>query len=564
MANGTKLDPWDAYAKDVVAGRVSACRPVRQACQRHLDDLKLCRGRKKHPRGLWFDREEAQRAIAFTRVCRHSKGEWAGRPLELSPWQMFIVASLWGWKRADGTRRFRVAYLEVPRKNGKSTMLAALALLLLIGDREAGAEVYCAATKRDQAKIVFDEAARMVKKSPALSRRASVLRNNVHVLSTGSKMEPVTADADKLDGLNIHGAIVDELHKHRTRDVWDVLDTATGARRQPLIIAITTAGDNRESVCYEQHDYSRKVLDGVIADDTWFAFIATIDEGDDFRDPKVWAKANPNLGVSVKPEDLERKIKKVEGSPAAVSALLRLHFNVWTDAVDSLIDMEAWRRCPGVHIDLYDVAGWPAFAGLDLASRFDIAALVLLFPPARPVDPVDVVCRFWIPEDTAAQKTKTDRVPYTTWIRQGWVTATPGDVIDFDRIRRDINALRDDEELEIQEIGFDPWNATQLATQLDGDGFTMVQLYQGFSTLAEPTQQLLALVQQGRLNHGGNPVLSWMASNCVADQSGDGHLKPSKKKSTNKIDGIAALCMALHRWAANPDATDEGGGCGPL
>lgn len=559
-----QLTPWDQYAKDVVAGKIPAGRPVRQACKRHLADLKLCRKRGGHPRGLRFDADEAARAIKFCGLCRHSKGEWAGQPLVLSPWQQFIVASLWGWKRADGTRRFRVAYIEVPRKNGKSTMLSALVLLLLIADREPGAEVYCAATKRDQARIVFEESKRMVQASPALSKRVTCYRSNMHVLATASKCEPLSADADTLDGLNPSGVIVDELHKHKTRAMWDVLDTATGARRQPLIAAITTAGEDREGVCYEQHSYSRQVLDGTIEDDSWFSYIACLDEGDDYRDPKVWAKANPNLGVSVKPEDLERKITKAEGSPAALDAVLRLHFNVWTDQANSLIDMDAWRRCPAVHIDLYDVAGWPVFAGLDLASRFDIAALVLLLPPARPDDPVDLICRFWIPEETAVAKVKHDRVPYTTWIRQGWVQATPGDVIDFDRIRRDVNALRDEDELQIEEIGFDPWNATQLATQLDGDGFTMVQLYQGFKVLAEPTQQLLALIRQGRLNHGGNPVLTWMASNCIADQSGEGHLKPSKKKSINKIDGIAALCMALHRWAANPDATDEGGGCGPL
>lgn len=555
---------WDQYATDVAAGKIPASVPVRQACKRHLQDLKLCRRRGGHPRGLWFDAAEAERAIKFTKLCRHSKGEWAGQPLDLSPWQQFIVASLWGWRRQDGTRRFRVCYIEVPRKNGKSTMLSALVLLLLVADREAGAEIYCAATKRDQARIVFDEAQRMVKASPALSKRITCHRANMHILATASKCEPLSADADTLDGLNPHACIIDELHKHKTRDLWDVLDTATGARRQPLLIAITTAGDDRQGVCYEQHTYSRQVLDGTIEDDSWFAYIACLDEGDDHRDKRNWAKANPNLGVSVKLDDLERKIRKADGSPAALTAVLRLHFNVWAESAEGLLDMQLWRKCPAEPLDWEDLAGWTCFGGLDLASRLDIAALVLLYPPTEPKTPFDVRCLFWIPEDTARERSKRDRVPYLTWIRQGWIRATPGNVIDFDRIRADIVALRDVHGQHIEEIAIDPWNATQLATQLDGDGFTVVETYQGFRNLAEPTQELLGLVAARRINHGGNPVLTWMAGNVVPDVSGDGAMKPSKKKSREKIDGIVALTMALGRAMANPEANQESWGIGRL
>lgn len=555
-----KLPPWDQYAADVVAGKIPAGRLVILACRRHLRDLR--EGKK---RGLYFDVDEANRALKFIALCRHSKGEWAGQPITLSPWQTFIVANLFGWRlRKNGTRRFRVAYKEVPRKNGKSTLLAAIALLLLVADREPGAEVYCAATKLKQAKIVHDEATNMVKASPALSKRVTSFRNNLHVLSTYSKMEPLPADADTLDGLNPSGIIVDEFHAHRTRELWEVLDTATGARRQPLIVAITTAGANRQGICYEQHIYSEQVLEGTIEDDSWFAYIATIDEGDDYNDPAIWAKANPNFGISVNPDDLERKIRKAQASPAALADVLRKHFNVWSDGDDCLFDMQAWRKCPKTKIKLYDVAGWPCYAGLDLATRFDIAALVLLFPPATKREPFDVVCRFWIPAAAAALRQKRDRVPYLTWAKQGWITVTPGDVIDFDRIRADINALREQHELHLEEIGIDPWNATQLATQLDGDGFTVVELFQGFKNLAEPTQELLALIQSKRLNHGGNPVLEWMASNTVAETSGEGAIRPSKKRSREKIDGIVALCMALNRAMANPDATNATWGIGRL
>jgi phage terminase large subunit-like protein len=299
---------------------------VRLACERHLDDLAEGAGR-----GLRFDLAAARHAIEFFGFLRHSKGEWAGQTFELAPWQAFIVGALFGWKRNDGLRRFRTAYCAVPRKNGKSSIAAGIGLYLLVADREQGAEVYSAATSRDQARIVFDEAKRMVASSPALRRRVDMLINNLHVAPTNSRFMPLSSDSSTMDGLNVHGAIIDELHAHKTRNVVDVLETATGARRQPLLFEITTAGYDRHSICFEHHDYSLKVLQGIVRDDAWFAVIAGAEEGDDWTDPEVWRKANPNLGRSVKEDDLRRKAEKAIALPGAQNAFRRMHLNEWTE-----------------------------------------------------------------------------------------------------------------------------------------------------------------------------------------------------------------------------------------
>lgn len=333
------------YMDDVLAGRLPACRWVGLAIERHLLDLE-----RAGSGDLRFDHDAATRAIRFFDFLRHSKGEWAGQVVRLEPWQMFVLWVLFGWKRADGLRRFRTAYLEVARKNGKSTLASGVGLYLLDADGEPGAEIYTAATKRDQARITHSEATRMVKASPFLRRRIRAFKDNLHVESTASKFEPLGRDADSMDGLNIHGAIVDEIHAHRTRDVWDVLETATGARRQSLMFGITTAGFNRQSLCWELHEYTQKVLDRIIDDETFFGVIYTIDEGDDWRDERAWAKANPNLGVSVKIDDLRRKALKAQEMPSALNSFLRLHLNVWTQAEKKWLDPERWRACAG-HVD---------------------------------------------------------------------------------------------------------------------------------------------------------------------------------------------------------------------
>jgi phage terminase large subunit-like protein len=329
----------EQYIDDVLSGRRRECRWVRLACERHVRDLET-----GHERGLWFDERAARTVIAFFGLLRHSKGEWAGQPVALEPWQQFHLCNLFGWKRDDGTRRFRVSYLEVGRKNGKSTMGAGVGLYLQAADGEPGAEIYTAATKRDQARIVHQEAVRMVKQSPALTRELRVFKDNIHSERTFSKFEPLGRDSGTLDGLNVHGAIVDEVHAHPNGDMWDVLQTATGARRQPLLYAVTTAGFDRQSLCWQFNDYTQKVVSGVLEDDNWHGLIYTLDDGDDWEDEANWYKSNPNLGVSKKLDDLRDKARAARGMPARLNGFLQKELNVWTQASTRWIDPEAWRR----------------------------------------------------------------------------------------------------------------------------------------------------------------------------------------------------------------------------
>lgn len=539
-----------AYAHAVVTGGVVAGRLVRLACERHLRDLET-----GPARGLRFDTEAADRAIMFFGFLKHSKGEWAGQPLQLEPWQCFIVGSLFGWLRADGTRRFRTAYEELARKNGKSTIAAGIGLLLAFFDGEGGAEVYAAATKRDQAKIVWGEGSRMVKASPSLRSRITVLTSNMHILSTNSKFEPLGADNDSTDGLNIHGAVVDELHAHKTRSMVDVLETATGARRQPLVYYITTAGYDRHSVCWEKHDYGIKVLEGIIDDDTYFAFIATIDEGDDWTDPTTWPKANPNLGISVKLDDLVMKCERAKQVPGQQNAFKRLHLDVWTEQAERWLSIEVWNESAG-DVDAHELRkqlkGGRCFGGLDLSSKLDLSSFSLFFPPTDE-HPAAVLSFSWIPEDNMRERVERDRVPYDQWVDAKFIAATEGNVIDYDYIRSDVGDLA--EEFEIVEVGYDPWNATQLAIQLQDDGMTMVPVRQGFQTLSEPSKELEKLVLEKKWRHGGNPVLRWAASNVAVKTDPAGNIKPDKSKSTERIDPVSSLVNALER-ACRHDGDD--------
>lgn len=531
----------ERYVEDVLAGRVVACQAVRHACERHRRDLA-----DGAARGLYFDEASAQIAIAFFELLKHSKGEWAGQTIELEPWQQFVVWSLFGWKRADGTRRFRTCYLEVARKNGKSTLAAGLGLFLMTADGEPGAEVYSAATKRDQARITHAEATRMVKASPHLRRRLTVYRDNIHIKDTASKFEPLGRDTDSTDGLNVHAAIVDEVHAHKTRDLWDLIETATGARRQPLLIAITTAGYNRQSLCWQQHEYTNKVLDGVIEDDSWFGIVFGIDEGDDWQDEAVWGKANPNLGVSKKLDDMRRLAKRAKDMPSALNSFLRLHLDVWTQSETKWIPREHWDAC-GMAVDAAGLRGRSTYGGLDLSSTTDITALLWVFPPQSEDDLYKVLCRFWIPQEAMIERSRRDRVPYDAWVRAGYITVTPGNVIDYDYI---LNQIEEDMAVyDIPELAFDRWGASRIQTQLAelGDEDFLVQFGQGFASMSGPMKELEKLIRSHKLAHGNNPVLNWMADNLVVRTDPAGNIKPDKARSLEKIDGMVALVMALDR-----------------
>jgi phage terminase large subunit-like protein len=523
----------------VIAGEYPAGKLVRQACARHLRDLK-----EGPSRGLRWDAAAAQHVIDFFGFLKHSKGEWAGRPFVLEPWDQFIIGCPFGWKRADGTRRFRTAYVEVPRKNGKSTKLAGIGLYLLIADGEAGAEVYSSATKKDQARIVWSESERMVKSSPALSSRVGCFRNNLHITGTASKFEPLGADSNTLDGLNAHGNLVDELHAHRDRGVWDVLVTSMGARRQPMTYAITTAGTYEpESIGWELHDHAVKVAEGALDDDSFFCYVAAIDDDDEWTDPAVWAKANPNLGVSVKPEYLAQMCQDAINKPSFTNTFLRLHLDRWTQQVERWISMEKWNAVTA-EVDPEALRTRPCWGGLDLSQKLDLAAFVLAFP--RDDGGFDLLPRFWCPESTILERSRKDRVQYDAWERDGLLIATPGEVIDYDFIRSEINELG--KQYSIQEIAYDPWNAQQTATQLgETDGFTMVAFRQGYASMSEPAKEFERLVVAGKLVHGGNPVLRWMASNVAKTEDPSGNIKPDKSKSREKIDGIVAAIMAIGR-----------------
>lgn len=531
----------EQYCDDVLSGRIVACKWVRLACERHRRDLATGASR-----GLRFDERRAQLPIAFFSLLKHSKGEWAGRTISLEPWQQFMLWVLFGWVRADGTRRFRTAYLEVARKNGKTTLAAGIGLYLMLADGEPGAEVYSAATKRDQARLSHAEATRMAKASPAVRREVRIFKDNIHIQDTASKFEPLGADADTMDGLNVHGAIIDELHAHKTRDTWDVLETATGARRQPILFAITTAGYDRQSVCWQQHEYTEKVLERVIDDDAWFGMIFTLDEGDDWQDDRVWIKANPNLGVSKKWDDMRRKAARAREMPAALNAFLRLELDVWTQSDVRWVPFDHWQAC-GQAVDADGLRGRKCYAGLDLSSTTDVSAWVLVFPPESPEDSYLVLPRFFIPQESMVERVRRDRVPYDAWVRNGYLTATHGNVIDYEFILAQVDA--DAQAYDIQEVAFDRWGASRIQTQLmdrGGDEW-LVQFGQGFASMSPPMKELEKLILGHKIAHGNNPVLNWMAANLVADTDAAGNIKPDKQRSREKIDGMVALIMALDR-----------------
>jgi phage terminase large subunit-like protein len=523
-------------------GSVPAGKLIQAAVARQARDLESA-----GERGLHFDRQAAQHATQFFGFLKHSKGEWAGQPFELLPWQEFLLWTLFGWKRADGLRRFRTAYIETPRKNGKTSLLAGLGLYLLTADGEAGSEVYSAATKREQAKLSWGEAVRMVKASPALSRMVQHWRSGdtLTVEATASKFQPLGADADTMDGLNVHAALIDELHAHRTRAVVDVLETATGARRQPLQVEITTAGFDRASVCWEHHEYSRQVLEGTIEDDTWFAYIAAADEGDDWTDPAVWERANPSYAVTVKPDDLARKCERARQLPAAQNAFMRLHLNIWTQQSERWIDQDLWDANAG-KVDLETLKGRPGYGGLDLSAVSDLTAWVMVFPWPDDPDHLDVVARFWCPKSRLLDTANQYRDQYLAWERDGYLTATEGDAVDYQRVKRDI--LEDAKRFALVDLNVDRlFQGYQLSQELMDEGLDVFGMGQGFLSMAIPMKEFERRLLEKKVHHGGNPVLRWMAGNVAVKTDAAGNLKPDKASSQGKIDGVVALVMALDR-----------------
>lgn len=545
------LDHAAAYMQAVVGGAVPASKWTRLAVQRQLDDLR----RAASDEWPWiFDGDRAERPCAFIELMPHIKGKWAkeGRTIELEGWQCFILTTVFGWVHRDtGLRRYREAYIEVPRKNAKSTLSSGVCLYMLAADGEQGAEVYSAATTRDQARIVFDDSKAMAERSPGLRVHCGVaiMQHSLTVAATASRFAPLAAEGSTLDGLNVHFACIDELHAHKTRAVYDVIDTARGAREQSLLWSITTAGTDRSGICYERRTHVTKVLDGVVTDPALFGVIYTLDENDDPFDRTTWAKANPNWSISVLPDDMEAAARKAEAMPSAFNNFLTKRLNVWVSGESPWMDMRAWDRCGDKALrDLSAFAGRKAWIGLDLAQKKDFAAASLVF---QDDDGRWCVCTRLYLNELAIQESGNAHL--SGWARQGYVSVTDGDLTDFDVVADDLRQLCRD--FDVQEIAFDPALSMYFAGKLIEEGLPLVEISQRAMFFTQPLLQVENMVLEGLLRHDANPVMAWMVSNLVIKVSKfNGLRQPTKERPENKIDGPIAMLMALGRALATTES----------
>lgn len=507
--------------------------------------------------GDWFDEEAAQDAVDFFPTCLTLvEGEKAAKPFEPEDWQKAFIGAMFGWKRSDGTRRYREVFIFVPRKNGKSMVCAGLVLLVMFTDHEPGAQIFSAAGEREQAALVFRHAAAMIANEPNMSRLSRVYRTykSIEYQAEGTIYKALSADAGTKHGLSVHFAVIDELHVQPNRDLVDVLMTGTGARRNPMIVHITTADFDRESICNEKHEYACKVRDGVQQDRAFLPVIYEATLEDDWTSPATWKKANPNLGVSVSEEYLRRECQRAKDEPSYENTFRRLHLNTKTQQDVRWLSLDSWDKSGGADND--DPIVWMkqtaellegrrCFGGLDLSTTQDLTAWSLVFPPTSE-DPLwYVLPQFWCPGDGASKRERRDRVPYETWARQKFISLTPGNTVDYDAVKARV--ILDGKRYEIAEIAYDSWNATQIALQLQDAGAKMVEFGQGFKSMSEPAKELERLVISGLIAHGMNPVLRWMASHVSIESDPAGNIKPSKKRSTERIDGIVASVMALGR-----------------
>lgn len=550
----TFTDVANQYVEDVLTGRIVACKWVRLACERQQRDLaRAAKGDADFP--YRYDAEAGERICRFVELLPHTKGRWARsrERIRLEPWQVFILTTVFGWVHVvTGLRRFRRAYEEVARKNAKSTKSSGIALYLFAADGEPGAEVYSAATTRDQAKIVFDDARQMALHELDMCAELGieVLQHQLVIQDSAAKFLPLSAEGSTLDGLNVHGGIIDELHAHKTRAVFDVIDSATGARDQSLLWMITTAGTDRTGICYEQRTHVTKILSGVVEDETFFGIIFTLDDGDDWADPAVWIKANPNLNVSVLVDDMEMACRKAMSMPSAVANFLTKRLNVWVNADAAWMDMRAWDRCANPALRIDDFEGQLCYVSLDLASKIDIAAKLHLFPPQGEREKWVAFGTYYLPERAVENAANSQ---YDGWRRSGWLNVTEGEVTDFDAIEEGVR--EDCARFDVQEVPFDPFQATQLSGHLLAEGVPMVEMRPTVLNFSEPMKQLEALVLQGKFEHNGDPVLAWMVSNVVCHRDQKDNIYPRKERPENKIDGVVALIMALGRAMTQPEQT---------
>jgi phage terminase large subunit-like protein len=480
-------------------------------------------------------------------LLTHSKGQWAKKPFILIPYQEEFLSQVFGWVDKDGLRMIRTAYLEIPKKNGKSPLAAGVALFLLCADNEPGAEIYGAAGDREQASIVYNYARDMVNNSDYLSERLKIIESRKRIIdmSTGSVFVAVSSDVPTKHGPNLHGVVFDELHAQRNRDLWDTLTTGTAARRQPLITAITTAGIYSENhICWEQHSYGLKVAGDPMSDPTHFSMIFNAERNDDWRDKKTWYKANPALNIFRSLEHIQNEAKKAEQSPAYQNTFCRLFLNQWTAQTERWIDMMRWSKTAGEVFE-EDLSGEMCYGGLDLSSRIDLTAFVMVFPEEGGY--FDIVAKFWMPEEEIQHRTRRDNVPYESWVQSGLIKAIPGAVVDLDEVIEDIAYYNNI--YNIASIAYDRWGALHISKRIQSEvGVQMIQFGQGYASMSEPSKSLVATIVEQKLRHGNNPVLNWNAESVSVAQDAAGNIKPvkpNKRSSTLRIDGIVSLIMAF-------------------
>tara|TARA_R110000796_G_scaffold173868_1_gene290809 strand:+ start:552 stop:2246 length:1695 start_codon:yes stop_codon:yes gene_type:complete len=546
------------YVAGVKSGKVPANYYVKQAARRH--ELDLLRD------DIFYDEETEAEVLDFARLFFHYQGPLAGQPFEPDPFQAFIICSCLCWvRRSDGLRRYRYAYVEIPRKNAKTFLAAVVAGYMLSLDGEGGAEVYSCATQKAQASKVWGDFYKMTKRSPALSSKFIKHWDHIAFTPTDSLFQPLTANSENLDGLNPHCAINDELHAWKSRDLYDVVEDGMGARVQPFVFNITTAGDNLEGICYEVRAHAVNVVEAIdrpedYSDDTFFVFVATVDEEelkvkDYWKDPRIWAMANPALGTAKRLDYMEEQVKKAEHMPGKLNTLLRKQFDIWTLGDGQGIDVEKWLDEVNIESDETKLHGLYCHGGLDLAATVDVAGYCWLFPIQPGLEKMTVLFRFFVPLNTIEKRYKHDRVPYPKWFAAGHLLECGEDAIDnnvlFDKIYADASLF------EIRCFGFDPWNANDLVRRLLENSFDMVRMRQGFPTLASPTKDLETRVIAGRVNCLRNPVMNWMVRNAVFIEDDNGNKRPSKKKSREKIDGVFMLVMALGRYLSTVDPEND-------
>jgi phage terminase large subunit-like protein len=544
-----------AYAERVTSGEVVACKQAIAACRRLLSDFKR-QGDSDFPYiwnpSLQTDEDTpyfpAERVCQFVERMHHVKGKWArkGLTISLEDWQCFVLCTTFGWVHAKTKlRRFRTVYVEIPRKNAKTTLSSAIGLYTLLADNEAGSEVYSAATSAEQACICWGIAQRMVRQNLPMQQRFGVdaRAHNILKESDGSIFKYLSSDTKSLDGLNTHCVIIDELHAHKNREVFDVMETSTGSREQPLVFIITTAGSNKTGICYEQRSYVDKLLGGVVQDETYFGIIYTIDEGDDWTDPAVWEKANPNFNVSVSPDDLERKAVKAMAMPSAQNNFLTKHLNLWVNADTAWLNMRDLEKCINRELRVEDFTGEPCIAAADLATKIDIASVAKIFTKTvNGQTHYYAFLRNYLPEDTVFES---DNAMYSGWAKQGYLIETDGNVIDFTMLEDDL--LRDAAEFKLEELAIDPFQAQQFSNNMLAHGMNVVEVRATVQNFSEPMKELEALIRSGRFHYDGDPVLTWMFSNVVCHQDVKENIYPRKERASNKIDGVVALIMALNR-----------------